>query len=77
MILEELINTYEKLKKNIYIIKRGNRPHIIIKFKDDNFFHLVGLHKTNINMFIPHYIKSKSKQYKYIKKNMQKFNKFV
>ena len=74
MILEQLIKTYEKLKKNNYIIKRGNKTPIIIKFKDDNFFHLVGLHKTNVNIFIPHYITSKSKKYKYIKKNIKKFN---
>lgn len=74
MILEELINTYEKLKKNIYIIKRGNNKLIIISFKNDNFFHLVGLHKTNINKFIPHYITSKSAVYKHLKKNIQKFN---
>lgn len=41
MILEELINAYEKLRKNIYIIKRGNNKPIIIRFKYDNFFHLV------------------------------------
>ena len=74
MLLEELINTYEKVKRNIYIIKRGNKAPIIVKFKDDNFFHLVGLHKTNMDMFIPHYITSKSKKYKYIKKYVKKFN---
>lgn len=74
MLLNNLINTYEELKKYIYIIKRGDKSSIYIKFKNDNFFHLVGLHKTNINLFIPEYIVSKTKKYKYIKKNVNKFN---
>ncbi|MBP3765880.1 MAG: hypothetical protein J6G98_01695 [Bacilli bacterium] len=74
MLLQQLIDTYEEIKKNVYIIKRGNKYPIIIKFKNDNFFHLVGLHKTNIDLFIPNYIKSKSKKYKYIKNNVKKFN---
>lgn len=74
MILQDLINTYEQLKKNIYIIKRGEKNPIIVKFENDNFFHLVGLHKTNINLFIPKYITTKTKKYKYIKKNVKKFN---
>ena len=74
MVLEKLLNTYERLKKNIYIIKRGSNKPIIIRFKDENFFHLVGLHKTNINMFVPCYITSKTKTYKYLKKNIKKFN---
>lgn len=74
MLLQELINTYEEIKKYVYIIKRGDQHPIIIKFKNDNFFHLVGLHKTNIDLFIPKYIKSKSKKYKYIKNNVEKFN---
>lgn len=74
MILQELIDTYEELKKYVYIIKRGNNTSIILKFNDSNFFHLVGLHKTHLNMFIPEYISSKAKKYKYIKKNVKKFN---
>lgn len=74
MLLEELINTYEILKKRVYMVERGDKNTIIIKFKNDNFFHLVGLHKTNIDLFIPNYIKSKAKKYKYIKNNINKFN---
>lgn len=74
MLLKNIIDTYEELKKYIYIIKRGDKNAIIIKFKNDNLFHLIGLHKTNIDLFIPDYIKSKSKKYKYIKKHMAKFN---
>ena len=74
MLLQDLINTFEKLKTNVYIIDRGDKGTIIIRFKDNNFFHLVGLHKTNLNLFIPDYITSKAKIYKYIKKNVTKFN---
>lgn len=74
MLLKELIDTYEELKKYVYIVKRGDKNPIFIKFKNDNFYHLVGLHKTNIKLFIPEYIKSKTKIYKYIKKNVKKFN---
>ncbi len=72
--LEELINTYEKIKKYVFIIDRGNKKAIVIKFNNDNFYHLVGLHKINIDMFFPKYIKSKAKKYKYIKNNIAKFN---
>lgn len=74
MLLQEIIDTYEELKKYVFIINRGDKLPIIIKFKNENFFHLVGLHKCNFEMFIPHYIKSKDKKYKYIKKNIKKFN---
>lgn len=72
--LEELINTYEELKKYVYIIDRGKNGLLIIKFDNKNFYHLVGLHKTNIAMFIPSYIKTQDKKYKYIKKYITKFN---
>ena len=72
--LQELIDTFEELKKYVFIINRGSKPSIVIKFNNDNFYHLVGLHKTNIDMFFPTYIKSKDKKYKYIKKNVGKFN---
>lgn len=72
--LEDLINTFEELKKYVFIIDRGSKERIIVKFNNDNFYHLVGLHKTNIDMFFPDYIKSKDKKYKYIKKNVEKFN---
>lgn len=72
--LQQLIDTFEELKKFVFIIDRGNKGKIIIKFNNDNFYHLVGLHKTNINIFFPDYIKSMDKRYKYIKKNVNKFN---
>ena len=72
--LKELINTYEELKKYVYIIDRGDKKPIAIKFNNDNFYHLVGLHKINIDMFFPSYIKSKSKKYKFMKNNLEKFN---
>ena len=51
--LKELIDSFEKLKKNIYVIDRGNLEPIIINFKDEHFYHLIGLHKLNLNMFFP------------------------
>ena len=75
--LKELIDTYEELKKYVFIINRGTKKPIIIKFNDDNFYHLVGLHKININLFFPKYIKSKAKKYKYLKKNINKFNNII
>ena len=75
MILQSLINTYEEIKKNVYLIRRGDKPPILIKFNDANFFHLVGLHKTNIILFMPNGItKSKAKIYKYLKSHTSKFN---
>ncbi len=77
MILEDLINTFEKLKQNIYMIERGDKPSLLIKFDDSNFFHLVGLHKTNIDLFMPLGIKSKAKKYKYLKGHVNQFNKIL
>lgn len=74
MLLQELIDTFEELKKYLFIINRGNKPIIIIKFNNDNFYHLVGLHKTNLNLFFPTSIKSKAKKYKYMKSHIKKFN---
>lgn len=71
--LEEAINTFEELKKYIFIINRGTKKSIVIKFNNCNFYHLVGLHKTNINIFIPVNIKTMDKKYKYIKKNINQF----
>lgn len=71
--LEEAINSFEELKKYIFIINRGAKKSIVIKFNNSNFYHLVGLHKTNINMFIPTNIKTMDKKYKYIKKNLKQF----
>lgn len=72
--LQELINTYEELKKYVFVIDRGTKGKIIVKFKNDNFYHLVGLHKINLDMFFPNYIKSKAKKYNYMKNNIEKFN---
>ena len=44
--LKEAIDTFEELKKYVFIINRGNKPSIIIKFENENFYHLIGLHKT-------------------------------
>ena len=72
--LQELIDTYEELKKYVFIVNRGTKGFITIKFNNNNFYHLVGLHKTNINMFFPEYIKTQDKKYKYLKKNVNKFD---
>lgn len=73
--VEELIDTFEKLKKFVFLINRGNHGFIKIKFHNENFYHLVGFHKMiNFDSFFPTHIKSKDKRYKYIKKNIQKFN---
>ena len=74
IVLQELIDTYEKLKKFVYILYRGNKESIIIEFKDENFYHLAGLHKTKINMYFPSKIISKEKKYKYMKSHINKFN---
>lgn len=72
--LQELIDTFEELKKYVFIISRGANKAIIIRFNNDNFYHLVGLHKTKIDIFFPSFIKSKDKKYKYMKKNIEKFD---
>ncbi len=72
--LQKLINTFEELKKYIFIIDRGQKGRIIIKFRDENFYHLVGLHKIHFDTFLPSYIKTKEKQYKHIKKNIEKYD---
>ena len=73
--VEKLIDTFEKLKKHIFIISRKDKGYIYIAFHNDNFYHLVGLHKIkNFDSYFPTYIKSKDKRYKYIKKNPDKFN---
>ena len=66
--LSNLINIFEELKKYIYIVDRGNLKPIIITFKNENFYHLIGLHKLNIDMFFPKKMYSKDKRYKHIKK---------
>lgn len=73
--VEILIDTFEELKKYIFIINRNDKDIMIVKFQNSNFYHLVGLHKIkNFDNYFPNYIKSKDKQYKYIKKNIKKFN---
>ena len=72
--LQDLIKTYEVLKKYIYIINRGDKKTIIIRFKDENFYHLVGLHKINMDRFFPDYIKTKKRKYEYIKKHIHQFD---
>lgn len=72
--LQDLIDTYEELKKYIYILYRGDKETIKIEFKNGNFYHLVGLHKTKINMYFPSEIISKEKKYKYMKSHIEKFN---
>ncbi len=71
--LKEAINTFEELKKYIFIINRGNKQSIMIKFENENFYHLIGLHKTKINSFLPNKIMSKDKIYKYLKANVDKY----
>lgn len=75
--LKDLIDTFEKLKENVYIIDRGNLKPIVIKFKDEHFYHLIGLHKTKIDMFFPEKLYSKAKKYKYMKKNIEKFDNII
>lgn len=72
--LQDLINTFEELKKYVFVIDRGNKGKIIIKFRDEHFYHLIGLHKIHFDTFLPSYIKTKDKQYKYIKKHIDKYN---
>ena len=71
---QDLVNTFEELKKYVFIIDRGKKEKIIIKFRDEHFYHLVGLHKIHFNSFIPSYIKTREKQYKYMKKHIDKYN---
>ena len=76
--LKQAIKTYEELKKYVFIINRGNKKPIIIKFKDENFYHLFGLHKLNdFDRFFPDYIKSQARKYKYMKKKISMFNGIV
>lgn len=77
MLLEELIDTFEEVKKYVFIINRGDKKAIVIRFDNEHFFHLVGLHKTNINMFFPSYIKTQAKKYKFMKNNIQKYNNII
>lgn len=71
--LNDLINFFEDIKQYYIIINRGTKDTIVIKFKDENFFHLVGLHKTQFGRFIPEQIKGRTRQYKYIKAHIDKY----
>ena len=72
--LKTIIDTFEELKKYVYIIDRGALGQIVVEFKDENFFHLLGLHKMNLDVYFPAQLKSKSKKYKYIKSKVDKFD---
>ena len=72
--LQDLIDTFEELKKYVFIIDRGNSNMLVVKFNNANFYHLAGLHKTKIDTFFPTYLKTQDKKYKYLKKNVKKFN---
>ena len=73
--LEDAIKTFDKLKKYVFMVDRGtNNKPLIIKFDNGNFYHLLGLHKINLNMFFPDYIKTMSRKYEYIKKRKKQFN---
>ena len=72
---EHAIDAFEELKKYVFIINRGNNnKSIFILFNDENFYHLLGLHKINLDMFFPDYIKTMSRKYKYMKKKKAQFN---
>lgn len=40
--LKEIFNTYEILNKQIFIVNGFNNLTLIIKFNNNNFYHLVG-----------------------------------
>ena len=71
--LNDAIKTFEELKKFIFIIDRGTKENIVIKFENENFYHLIGLHKIRIDNFLPNKIMSKDKIYKYLKANVDKY----
>lgn len=73
--VDTLIDTFEELKKYVFVINRKDKGCILVKFQNNHFYHLVGLHKIkNFDSYFPTTIKSKDKRYKYIKKNKTKFN---
>ena len=77
MNINEIIETFEQLKKYVYIIELGQNKKIILRFTNDKFYHLLGLHKMNLDQFFPKNIISKDKRYKYIKKNPDKFQNVI
>lgn len=77
MDIDEIIKTFEELKKYVFIIEMKQNKMIILKFTNDKFYHLLGLHKMNLDQFFPKNIVSKEKRYKYIKKNPNKFKNVI
>ena len=71
--IQELINTFEELKKYDYFISIGKKGYIILKFQNEHFYHLIGLHKINLDIYFPKQCISKEKKYKYIKSHQNKF----
>lgn len=58
--IERLIETFEELKKYIFIVNRKDKGFIYIRFQNEHFYHLVGLHKIkNFDNYFPTYMKSK------------------
>ena len=41
--VEKLIDTFEELKKYVFVINRKDKCYIYITFHNDNFYHLVFL----------------------------------
>ncbi len=75
--ISKLIENYEEIKKYIFVLNIGDKGTIAIKFDNKHFYHLYGLHKTNIDTFFPTYLKSTDSKYKYIKKNSKQFDKIL
>jgi hypothetical protein len=75
--LQNLIDSYEKIKKYVYIVDRGDRDPIIIRFDNEHFYHLLGLHYTNLDMFFPKNMISKDKRYKHMKNNIEKYENMI
>lgn len=75
--IQELIDTFEELKKNKYFIDMGKDGLMLIEFNDENFYHLAGLHKVDLSIYFPKGCISKEKQYKYIKTHTEKFEKVL
>ncbi len=75
--VQELIETFEKLKQYSYFIDMGKDGLMLIEFKNENFYHLAGLHKINLSVYFPKNCISKDKQYKYIKSHADKFEKVL
>ena len=75
--LQEIITTFEELKKYNYLINIGKKGFINLRFQNEQFFHLLGLHKINLDIYFPLKCISKEKKYKYIKSHVEKFEKIL